>query len=169
MENYLQNLFENDNIGFKTTNKLKESTKVLVIKLNHIVKNRDGQNITNPEILKLVDDVKELNKKIEEKRKLIQKKISDKSSNQKGGGGIEAVVTETSTIDLLKSINNNPCAGAITQCADIIKSCGQTGGALDKNIEDEAIFMQTLNTYRQFDINEKNTRTLFNLAKILSL
>ena len=78
MENYLQNLFENDNIGFKTTNKLKESTKVLVIKLNHIVKNRDGQNITNPEILKLVDDVKELNKKIEEKRKLIQKKYQTK-------------------------------------------------------------------------------------------
>ena len=196
MESYVQNLFEKDEIGFKTTDTIKESTKILVLRLNDIIKNRDGKNITKPEILQLVNDINELGDKIKLKMdkilleinesenkdiKMITHKIdSKKPSNKKEvsektntesfseqvGGFLESASLETSTIDLLNSINNSPCSSSITQCDDRVTTCGQSGGGVDQV---NKIFIETLNNTKQFNITKKNIGVLYNLVKLHSL
>ena len=55
MENYLQDLFEKDDIGFKTINSFKADTKQLVLILNNLIEKRSGKNITLVEINKLIE------------------------------------------------------------------------------------------------------------------
>jgi hypothetical protein len=199
MESYVKNLFEKDEIGFKTIDTIKESTKTLVLRLNDIIKKRDGRNITKPEILQLVNEINELGDKIKLKMDKILLEINesedkdikmithnidskenpDKSSNdsikktntqtdsikEQIGGFIESISLETSTIDLLNSINNAPCSSSITQCADRVSTCGQSGGGIDPL---NKLFINTLNKTKKFNITKKNIGILYNLVKLHS-
>lgn len=81
------------------------------------------------------------------------------------GGNIEYSVPEVSTIDLLNSVNNNPCSSSITQCGDFVTSCGQSGGGyiMDKNYE---LFENTLNNFKQFNISGNNKKILYDFVQI---
>ena len=60
MDNYIQDLFSKDDIGFKPVNDVKDSTKIFVFKLNKFIKDRDGKNITRTEIIRLAEEINEL-------------------------------------------------------------------------------------------------------------
>lgn len=81
------------------------------------------------------------------------------------GGNIEYSVPEVSTIDLLNSVNNNPCSSSITQCGDFVTSCGQSGGGniIDKNYE---LFENTLNNFKEFNISGNNKKILYDFVQI---
>lgn len=173
MENYLQNLFEKDDIGFKTMNSFKVDTKQLVLILNNLIEKRGGKNITLVEINKLIDSLN-LNNKLKTKMKYITKipknKIRKTNNNQVGGWG-DATNIDHSYIKTVDNINNLPCGGSITQCADFISSCGQTGGGSKDNPKDlenhnHLMFETTLNTTRLFEISDKNKDVLYKIIKI---
>ena len=85
--------------------------------------------------------------------------------SEQTGGNIEYSVPEVSTIDLLNSVNNNPCSSSITQCADFVTSCGQSGGGgiIDKNYE---LFENTLNNFKEFNISGNNKKILYDFVQI---
>ena len=60
MDNYIQDLFSKDDIGFKPVNDVKDSTKIFVFKLNKFIKDRDGKNINI--VFVNVDDVSKIQK-----------------------------------------------------------------------------------------------------------
>ena len=88
MDNYIQDLFSKDDIGFKPVNDVKDSTKIFVFKLNKFIKDRDGKNITRTEIIRLAEEINELGDKIKAKmnqlfNELKNKKDSTKSEEEK--------------------------------------------------------------------------------------
>lgn len=85
--------------------------------------------------------------------------------SEQTGGNIEYSVPEVSTIDLLNSVNNNPCSSSITQCGDFVTSCGQSGGGdiIDKNYE---LFENTLNNFKEFNISGNNKKILYDFVQI---
>ncbi len=91
--------------------------------------------------------------------------IPDKPDSEQVGGNIEHSVPEVSTIDLLNSINNNPCSSSVTQCGDFVTSCGQSGGGKIQNKNYE-LYESTLNNFKQFSISDQNKKILYDLVKI---
>jgi len=88
MDNYIQDLFSKDDIGFKPVNDVKDSTKIFVFKLNKFIKDRDGKNITRTEIIRLAEEINELGDKIRAKmnqlfNELKSKKDTNKSEEEK--------------------------------------------------------------------------------------
>jgi len=88
MDNYIQDLFSKDDIGFKPVNDVKDSTKIFVFKLNKFIKDRDGKNITRTEIIRLAEEINELGDKIRAKmnqlfNELKSKKDTTKSEEEK--------------------------------------------------------------------------------------
>lgn len=88
MDNYIQDLFSKDDIGFKPVNDVKDSTKIFVFKLNKFIKDRDGKNITRTEIIRLAEEINELGDKIRAKmnqlfNELKSKKDTNKSEEKK--------------------------------------------------------------------------------------
>ena len=73
MDTYIQNLFSKDDIGFKPVNNVKDSTKIFVFRLNRFIKDRDGKNITQAEIIRLAEEINLLGEKIKAKMKSVLK------------------------------------------------------------------------------------------------
>tara|TARA_Y100000385_G_C13036106_1_gene613080 strand:+ start:11 stop:547 length:537 start_codon:yes stop_codon:yes gene_type:complete len=174
MENYLQDLFEKDDIGFKTINSFKADTKQLVLILNNLIEKRAGKNITLVEMNKLIDSLN-LDNKLKNKMKLLTKKEpkdnKKKNDNNQVGGWSDSINIDSSYIRTVDNINNLPCGGSVTQCGDFISSCGQAGGGSKKNPEDlenhnHLMFETTLNTTRLFEISDKNKDVLYKIIKI---
>jgi len=142
--------------------------------------NELGEKIKNKmnSLLKEIED-KKPNKKTKKSNALIGQDISDVKmigsenfkkgpilqESEQTGGSIEYSVPEVSTIDLLNSVNNNPCSSSITQCGDFVTSCGQSGGAniIDKNYE---LYENTLNNFKEFNISDNNKKILYEFVQI---
>ena len=179
MENYLQDLFEKDDIGFKTINSFKADTKQLVLILNNLIEKRAGKNITLVEMNKLIDSLN-LDNKLKNKMKLLTKKEpkdnKKKNDTNQVGGWSDSINIDSSYIRTVDNINNLPCGGSVTQCADFISSCGQAGGGSKVNnsmkntnaVENYnyVMFETTLNTTRLFEISDKNKDILYKIIKI---
>lgn len=174
MENYLQDLFEKDDIGFKTINSFKADTKQLVLILNNLIEKRGGKNITLVEMNKLIDSLN-LDNKLKTKMKLIAKNPKEKikkNNNNQVGGWSEVTNIDHSYIRTVDNINNLPCGGSVTQCADFISSCGQAGGGSKKKSSKDLenhnylMFETTLNTTRLFEISDKNKDVLYKIINI---
>ena len=99
MDNYIQNLFSKDDIGFKPVNDVKDSTKIFVFKLNKFIKDRDGKNITRTEIIRLAEEINELGDKIRAKMNQLFNELKSKKDSTKS----EEEKTETSKDDSEKS------------------------------------------------------------------
>ena len=99
MDNYIQDLFSKDDIGFKPVNDVKDSTKIFVFKLNKFIKERDGKNITRTEIIRLAEEINELGDKIRAKMNQLFNELKSKKDSTKS----EEEKTETSKDDSEKS------------------------------------------------------------------
>ena len=99
MDNYIQDLFSKDDIGFKPVNDVKDSTKIFVFKLNKFIKDRDGKNITRTEIIRLAEEINELGDKIRAKMNQLFNELKSKKDSTKS----EEEKTETSKDDSEKS------------------------------------------------------------------
>ena len=99
MDNYIQDLFSKDDIGFKPVNDVKDSTKIFVFKLNKFIKDRDGKNITRAEIIRLAEEINELGDKIRAKMNQLFNELKSKKDSTKS----EEEKTETSKDDSEKS------------------------------------------------------------------
>lgn len=99
MDNYIQDLFSKDDIGFKPVNDVKDSTKIFVFKLNKFIKDRDGKNITRTEIIRLAEEINELGDKIRAKMNQLFNELKSKKDSTKS----EEEKTETNEDDSEKS------------------------------------------------------------------
>tara|TARA_B110000467_G_C18255239_1_gene442930 strand:- start:147 stop:686 length:540 start_codon:yes stop_codon:yes gene_type:complete len=175
MERYLQDLFEKDDIGFKTINAFKDNTKKLVLILNTLIEKRGGKNITLVEMNTLIGSLN-LDKQMVTKMKLLVKKPTSNTKNQVGGWN-EHITIDPSYLTTVNSINNMPCSGSLTQCGDFIASCGQTGGgnisdnSFKKNkdsleISNRLMFDTTLDQNRSFEISDINKNVFYKIVKL---
>ena len=177
MERYLQDLFEKDDIGFKTINAFKDNTKKLVLILNTLIEKRGGTNITLVELNTLIDSLN-LDKKMVTKMKLfIKNPTPTPTTKNQVGGWNEHITIDPSYLTTVNSINNMPCSGSLTQCGDFIASCGQTGGgnisdnSFKKNkdsmeISNRLMFDTTLDQNRSFEISDINKKVFYKIVKL---
>ena len=125
MDTYIQNLFSKDDIGFKPVNNVKDSTKIFVFRLNRFIKDRDGKNITQAEIIRLAEEINLLGEKIKAKMKSVLKVKSKNKVKEpkKSNSLIGQDISNVKMIDSEKDQNNL-----------VSKEPEQTGGNIEYSV-----------------------------------